>query len=219
MDRLDSQFQSDNSLASWPAESNCTPLESAVEAQYVKLLYQLRGSGPGLIRRIGITSSVRGEGVTTVAAQLGQVAAGQGLRVLLVDANPEYAALHQMFGIENQHGLSELLINDNSYDTVFATSIKNLFVIPSGQVEIRAQTQCAVPVLLESLRAQFDLVVFDFPAVDGRFHAAQWLAAFQPLLLVVAKSTPASIVNQAADALTRMNLEPCGALLNHLVAD
>lgn len=219
MDPIDSPFEPSSSLKPSPEEFDCPKLEPAIETQYVKLLYRLRASGPGQVSRIGITSSIRGEGVTTVVTQLGQVSAGQGLRVLLVDANRENAALHQLFGIENRHGLSELLTNHNSYDTVFATSIRNLFVIPSGQVDERVQAQRAVPALMESLRSQFDLVIFDFPAIDERFHAVRWLAANQPLLLVVAQSTPAPKIRQAVGTLNRMNLEAFGAILNHVVAE
>lgn len=219
MDPIDSPFEPSSSLNPSAEEFDCPKLEPVIETQYVKLLYRLRASDPGRVSRIGITSSIRGEGVTTVATQLGQVSAGQGLRVLLVDANRENAALHQLFGIENRHGLSELLTNDNSYDTVFATSIRNLFVIPSGQVDERAEAQRAVPALMESLRSQFDLVIFDFPAIDERFHAVRWLAANQPLLLVVAQSTPAPKIRQAVGTLNRMNLEAFGAILNHVVAE
>ena len=63
-------------------------------------------------RVIAISSPGPAEGKTTVTANLGNVLAGIGNRVLLIDADLRKPSLHKLFGIENTMGLANLLSRD-----------------------------------------------------------------------------------------------------------
>lgn len=79
---------------------------------YEVLLARLQslGYGPGRGQRtVGITSSLRREGVTTVACNLALYAAGcHDWRVLLVDANHSNPNLHRIFHLPQAPGYAEL---------------------------------------------------------------------------------------------------------------
>ncbi len=80
--------------------------------QFRVLLARLQtlGLGTGSLKTIGITSSNRREGVSTVACNLALHAAScHDLRVLIVDANFTHPGLHRMFGVSQAPGLSDLL--------------------------------------------------------------------------------------------------------------
>ena len=55
------------------------------------------------------TSATRGEGVSTVSANLACVLAESGRCVLLVDANLRHPSQHLQFGLPNDRGFSDLL--------------------------------------------------------------------------------------------------------------
>ena len=80
--------------------------------QYRILLAGLQtlGLGNGSLKTIGLTSSNRREGVSTVACNLALYAAScHDLRVLIVDANFLHPSLHRMFEVKQTPGLSDLL--------------------------------------------------------------------------------------------------------------
>jgi Mrp family chromosome partitioning ATPase len=85
-------------------------------SQYKILLAQLRslGYGPqGTLRTIGLTSSVRHEGVTTVACNLALYAAScHDLRVLLIDANFSNPKLQKIFQVQQSPGFADLINGD-----------------------------------------------------------------------------------------------------------
>ena len=56
-----------------------------------------------------ITSSVPLEGKSTIAASLARQSARSGLKVILIDADLRRPRLHEVIGLPNQNGLSEVL--------------------------------------------------------------------------------------------------------------
>ena len=71
---------------------------------------QSLGYGSGSMKTLGLTSSNRREGVTTVAINLALYAAScHDLRVVIVDANFSNPGLHQIFELEKSPGLSDLM--------------------------------------------------------------------------------------------------------------
>jgi Mrp family chromosome partitioning ATPase len=77
------------------------------------LYYRLRRAMGGQpLGVLGVVSSTRGEGRTTVAANLALVAARETLSdVGLVDADLRAPALHRLFGLDGEVGLSDVLAN------------------------------------------------------------------------------------------------------------
>lgn len=88
--------------------------------QHLVLLDQLQslGFGPdGPFQTVGLISSKRQEGVTTVACNLALSAAmHHGLRVLLIDANFSRPSLHRLFQLDQSPGLADL-INGNASES------------------------------------------------------------------------------------------------------
>ena len=85
--------------------------EHIASSQYVELIDHLRECGYGFNdkKSLGITSSVSGEGVTTIACNLAlHLAFFTDCRVILVDANYSSPRLHQIFGIGSKPGLADL---------------------------------------------------------------------------------------------------------------
>lgn len=125
------------------------------------------------VRSILITSSVPGEGKSFISTNLATAFAQNGSKVLLMDCDMRKGRLHKIFNIENDKGLSNLLLENvevrfNSY--IRRTHIENLYILPKGVVPPNPSELLNSPktkVLLRTLREKFDYVVLDGTPVNG----------------------------------------------------
>jgi non-specific protein-tyrosine kinase len=134
-------------------------------------------------RVVMVTGAVDGEGRSLTAANLAIAVALAGRRVVLVDLDLRHPSVHRLFALEGRAGLTDVALGHaaledalapiavSSPDPVAPTNGASqaagaLVVLPSGPTPIDSGefvgTQ-AVAQLLESLRAQADLVVLDAP--------------------------------------------------------
>ncbi len=122
------------------------------------------------VSTILVTSPGRREGRTAVVAGLGTVIAFGGQRVIVVDADLRTPDLHEVFGLPNDYGLCELLLGHapSLSKALQETNIPNLSLLAAGRPPLDlalALTSPRLIGLLEALRDQADIVIFDSPPV------------------------------------------------------
>lgn len=125
------------------------------------------------VHTVLITSSVPGEGKSFISANLATAFAQNGSKVLLMDCDMRKGRLHKIFNIENDKGLSNLLLENvevrfNSY--IRRTQIENLYLLPKGVVPPNPSELLNSPktkVLLRTLADKFDYVILDGTPVNG----------------------------------------------------
>jgi succinoglycan biosynthesis transport protein ExoP len=120
-----------------------------------------------------VTSGSLHEGKSTIIGNLGLMAAQIGQRVVLLDGDLRNPRLHKVYGVSNERGLSNLLVEPAELsgevlsEFVLQTDVPNLFILPSGPfadpASILHSERLAETVAL--LRAAFDLVLIDTPPV------------------------------------------------------
>ncbi|MBG0811737.1 polysaccharide biosynthesis tyrosine autokinase [Methylosinus sp. H3A] len=118
---------------------------------------------------IQLTSTVPGEGTTTIASALAASAAQSGLRTLLVDADLRHRAASRIFSAGEKPGLVDLLIGSAQPSaTIFFDDKRGIWVLPAG-AEIQNSSDLLasekMKALVAALRRQFDLVVIDTPPI------------------------------------------------------
>ena len=130
------------------------------------------------LRSLAITSAVSGEGKSTVALNLARASASMGRKVLLVDADVRSKVrITESLGLESEVGLKNLLNQPNS-DLALKHVRKsplddNLYVLSSGFDELmghessRLLASGQMFMLMEELKENFDLVIYDMCAVVG----------------------------------------------------
>ena len=64
------------------------------------------------VKTILVTSSIAGEGKSFISSNLAVAFAQNGKKVLLIDCDLRRGRLHRIFNLENDKGLSNLLISD-----------------------------------------------------------------------------------------------------------
>jgi capsular exopolysaccharide synthesis family protein len=121
------------------------------------------------MRTIIVTSPGPSEGKSTVAVNLASVLAQAGSRVLLVDADLRYPALHALFQHDRKPGLSDLVVNGTDpYQAIFPTTLEGLFCLPCGTIPPSPAdllTLNTTRALFERLADEYDYVVIDTPPV------------------------------------------------------
>jgi capsular exopolysaccharide synthesis family protein len=172
------------------------------------------------INSITITSTIKGEGKSTVAVYLAKTAAAVGKRVLLVDANMRFPQLHTYLGLSNKKGLSNTLSSDLSLNEVIQRlpEDENLFVLTAGSVPpdpITLLSSKKMHYLREQFLALFDLVIYDTPPLnsvaDGHLLASQTDGT---VLIVKIEKTDRGQVTKALDQLNVADFNVLGVVAN-----
>ncbi|PIU42198.1 MAG: hypothetical protein COS99_01465 [Candidatus Omnitrophica bacterium CG07_land_8_20_14_0_80_42_15] len=120
------------------------------------------------IKSIVITSVGPKEGKSFISSNLALSIANSGEKVILIDADLRRPTIHKYFGIENQKGLSNLLIGDGSLDEFEAadSAFENLKIIPAGPIppnpnEILGTRR--MEEILEHLKGTCNIIIIDSP--------------------------------------------------------
>lgn len=158
-----------------------------------KVLASWEGRSRG---RLGITSALRGEGRTTVAANLGLVWAEESReRVLLIDADAGRPALASRFALPGEPGLSEILsgvaggsIEEALVSAVRPSGVPRLDVLPFGGEAVPLAQLLAsewMQPLWEYLKRAYTRVILDLPPVATSEDAQAMRRMADGLLMVV----------------------------------
>jgi protein-tyrosine kinase len=193
--------------------------ESVAAEQYRVLLQRLERLGERRpLRVVAITSTARGEGRTTTAANLALTAAKDGRATVLVEADLRRPALAALFGLAPRAGLADVIGGTAEIATA-VVRVGPLAVLCAGEVRDPGATARSprAAAVIESLRAAYELVILDAPPAiafsDGDRIAG---AADGALLVVRANETPRAVVRLAVDALGD---RAAGVVLNGVDAD
>jgi capsular exopolysaccharide synthesis family protein len=202
-----------SSLAVWNADRR------AVEAYRVLRTSLSFSTHLRSVQTLVVTSAAPREGKTTVAVNLAATYAQQGGRVLLVDADVRRPSAHNMLGVPQGPGLAETLAGRCGLEeTVRATEVENLFVLPAGGVAGGPTEPLeAIPIfrLLATLATRFDLIVVDSPPVLVAADAAILCAAADAVVFVVrAGQTRRDEARDALRQLAAVGARVVGAALN-----
>jgi polysaccharide biosynthesis transport protein len=137
-------------------------------------------------RSVLVTSTQPSEGKSVVSVNLAVSLARSGLRVLLLDADMHKPRLHDLTGVQQEPGLSNLLVGRaKPGDVVWKTSTANLWVIPAGPIPPDAAE------LLGSTRFMDLLRTFG--------HHFEWVVIDSPPVMAV--TDPAVVANRSTDVL------------------
>jgi succinoglycan biosynthesis transport protein ExoP len=120
-------------------------------------------------RSIVVTSSIPGEGKSTIVLNLAVSLADTGARVLLVDADLRRPSIAEYAGIEGAVGLTTVLIGRaNVADVIQPWGDGPLDVLPAGPIPPNPSEllgSVAMVTLLEQLTAAYDMVLLDSPPI------------------------------------------------------
>lgn len=151
---------------------------------------------------IGITSSISGEGRTTVALGLAHtLAADLDVPVTLVEVDLERPGLALHFGIAPAPGLCEVLRGDYQLTEVMRPVSENLLVVPTGTVgpdSARLLRQLPAHDPFHSPQAPAGVIILDLPPIINHSYSSLAATVADAVVLVVrAGVTPIEVVREA----------------------
>lgn len=177
------QIKAGASLLNTPVPPNFT---EALMNVRTGVLFSSAEDGP---KSLVITSAVPREGKTLMACNLAMALAQSGQRVLLIDADLRRPRVHELFELERDPGLSNLLVNAVEAGRVIRESdIPGLWLIPSGPQPPRPADLFGsqrFKDFLTSLGDYFDWIIIDSPPVMAVTDAAVISHAASGVVFVV----------------------------------
>jgi polysaccharide biosynthesis transport protein len=172
------------------------------------------------INSVSITSTVKGEGKSTIAVNLAKTAAAVGKRVLLVDANMRFPQLHKYLDLSNIRGLSNALTSDLSLNETIqrVPGNDNLFALTAGSTlsdPIKLISAPKMQYLIEQFLGLFDLVIYDTPHLSGLADGHLLASKTQGTLMVVKmEKTDRDMVSQVLEQLNVADINVFGVVAN-----
>ncbi|MBD2508812.1 polysaccharide biosynthesis tyrosine autokinase [Nostoc muscorum FACHB-395] len=171
-------------------------------------------------RSIVISSAMPGDGKSTIALHLAQIATAMGQRVLLVDADLRKPTIHNLSHLNNLWGLSNLISTNLPVGEVIRQlpSMSKLSVITAGPVPsdpAKLLSSSKMKQLMTDFQKNFDLVIYDAPPLVGLADASLIAPHTDGLLIVVRiHKTNSSILKIALDNLKIYRLNILGIVCN-----
>lgn len=186
------------------------------------VLATLNLSGPQQDNQvIAVASLNHGEGRSTVAANIAQLAALEGQRVLLIDADLSNPELSRQFGFHSEVGLHDILAGRIPFDdAIFQLPETGLSILPGRLQPIRSSLATAgkLPKLIDQARQNFETIIIDFqplgvssdlkanlPCIDSVVLLAEWGRTSKQSLLQYTQNEP------------QLHAKTVGVLLNQTV--
>jgi capsular exopolysaccharide synthesis family protein len=143
-------------------DSPTSPYAEAIRSLHTGLMMTGVERAPKIIL---VTSALPGEGKTTISLSLARLMASCGKRVVIVDCDLRRCSLSRAFGAQRGAGLSEYLAGDAKLDDVMQQdSLSTTHCVPAGKFANTSPdlfASAAMRRLLETLSAQYDLIVLD----------------------------------------------------------
>lgn len=175
-------------------------------------------------RVLVVTSPNPGEGKTTVISNLAVSLAEINRRVLLIDADLRRPRVHQVFGMPNRFGLTDLLSSVEPIEQIplkassLESGVPGLYVLPSGSRTYNISSLLHSPrmgELLERALRVFDTVLIDTPPVKQIADARVLGRLSDGVVLVLrAGQTTRGTARAAADRFAEDGIRVLGTVLN-----
>lgn len=170
------------------------------------------------IKTIVVTSSLIGEGKSTVVGNLAYSLNQDGSRVLVIDCDLRKPSIHENFLLSNEKGLTDVLFGKSDLKGVTKKIEDSLFLITAGKIppnpaEILGSRK--MEDLIKELKINFDYIILDTPPIlpvsDTLILASK---ADATLIVVKARKTKEKIVKEGYERLIGVKANVIGTILN-----
>jgi capsular exopolysaccharide synthesis family protein len=167
---------------------------------------------------VGVCSSIRGEGKTTIAMGLATAIARRAAApVLLVECDLETPTLARDLNLTSEGGVAECLSASASWtDVIQKSNIEHLSIITAGEATgdpLSLLNRPEMDRFVEEIREHFQYIVFDMPPILEREDAARLVEVVDKVIFLIgAGKVSQEIVESGVTAVGKDKL--MGVVLN-----
>jgi succinoglycan biosynthesis transport protein ExoP len=166
-----------------------------------------------------ICSAIKGEGKTTLAANLAITFALDGKKVILIDADLRRSQMHTLFNIPKETGLTDFLLGVKTVDDLLKKTVyEELTVITSGERPHNPAELVGTyrfDLLIKELRTRADIVIFDSPALLPVSDTLTMAPKMDAIVFILRTMwTPLKAAKQAIHQLSRIGCHILGGIFN-----
>jgi polysaccharide biosynthesis transport protein len=172
-------------------------------------------------RTILVASGAKSEGKTVTAVNIAMAFAQMGGRVLLVDGDLRRARCHEVLGVHNLVGLTEVLVGQKQAADVIrpigagsSLSFLSSGSVPPNPTELLASERMRD--VLAELCAQYDIVLIDSPPVMPVSDSVILSRMVDGVVMVIGPRTPKQLVRHACGRLGQVGAKVLGVVLNQV---
>ncbi len=175
------------------------------------------------LRSLVVTSPAVGEDKGESIANLAVTMAQSGRKTLLVDCDLRRPVLHEFFGLSNDDGLTNMILNDAEQPPLQQTSVENLAFLASGPKPPNPADLLGskkVDQLIINMTEQYDFVLFNAPPIVAVTDATILGAKVDGVLLVItAGKTRRDHAEKAKEMLEQAHVRVVGVALTNAPKD
>lgn len=162
-----------------------------------------------------------GDGATTVSINLAAAFAEAGWKTVLVDGDMRKKNRHKHLNEDVESGLSDYLMEEMPLDKVICkTTTENLDYIACGELidnPVRLLCSSKMVEVRDKLEKEYDLVIYDMPAVNASMDARVMAVNVDAVILVSSVgSTSKKGLVEAANSLAESKVNLIGTIVNKL---
>jgi capsular exopolysaccharide synthesis family protein len=174
------------------------------------------------IKTFIVCSAIKGEGKTTLSANLSITFSLDSKKVILIDADLRRSQIHTLFGIDKKIGLSDYLLGKATIEEIIKpTMYPNLYIVTSGERPDNPAELLGTyrfDLLLQEIRDKADYIVFDSPALLPVSDTITMAPKIDCCVMVVRTLwTPLKAARQAKSQLKRIGTRIFGGILNGII--
>lgn len=169
------------------------------------------------IKTLMVTSSMMSEGKTTTSTNLAETFAQAGNRVIIVDADLRRPRVHQVFGVSNQQGVTNVLAGQVDLKGAVKVAGSQINILTSGPIppnpsELLGSTK--MKELVQVLSDHYDIVLIDTPPVNVVTDAAVLSTLVDGVILAIASGkTEIEAGKRALKSLEAVNANVIGTVM------
>ena len=207
---LKSKIVTENAVRSFIAE----------QFRLIRTALKHLGNPPGNLKRILITSCIKGDGKSFVSTNLAMSLARSGKKVALLELDLHQPKLREVFEVPKSNGITDYLLGNVTEDEIITPTIKhaNVYLLQAGHL-VEEPSELLVngklEILLNYLDIKFDVLVMDTAPLkvltDGLV-----IASFANLVLNVIRHnhTPKSHIELLNKDMASYNIENVAIVFN-----
>jgi len=196
------------------------PLSFAAESVHKTLINLEYVNVDKTLKVIQVSSTLMGEGKSTLLINLAYVLKQRGKKILTVDLDLRRPKIHRIFDVANEHGLTDYLAGKITREQLIRVDVTGIHYVLSGEKTVAVTNILEATKLkefFEEIRKEYDYILVDAPPILAVSDALYISKLSDGILYVIAQDfAKKNDIKEAVQTLKRADANILGAVLTRV---